>query len=73
MVAVLGYVFIHDVGLEQFGRDADAGVAFCKQVELPMMHIPNGQVDMFNPADLFLASLAACILKNLKRLALDAA
>lgn len=30
---------------------------------------PSGRVDAFNPAELFLAALAACMLKNLERVA----
>lgn len=50
-------------------RDAHAGVASCKQAELVMDTDPAGRVDAFNPAELFLAALAACMLKNLERLA----
>ncbi|MGC8474859.1 MAG: OsmC family protein [Acetobacteraceae bacterium] len=50
-------------------RDAHTGVAACKQAELVMDTDPGGRPDAFNPAELFLAALAACMLKNLERLA----
>jgi uncharacterized OsmC-like protein len=50
-------------------RDAHAGVASCKEAELLMDTDPAGRVDAFNPAELFLAAVAACMLKNLERLA----
>jgi uncharacterized OsmC-like protein len=50
-------------------RDAHASLASCKQAELVMDTDPAGRVDAFNPAELFLAALAACMLKNLERVA----
>lgn len=50
-------------------RDAHSGLASCKEAELVMDTDPSGRVDAFNPAELFLAALAACMLKNLERVA----
>lgn len=50
-------------------RDAHAGIASCKQAELVMDTDPGGRADAFNPAELLLAAVAACMLKNLERLA----
>ena len=48
-------------------RDAHGSVANCKQAEIIMDTDINGRPDAFNPAELLLASLAACILKNIER------
>ncbi len=50
-------------------RDAHTGLASCKEAELVMDTDPAGRVDAFNPAELLLAAVAACMLKNLERLA----
>lgn len=50
-------------------RDGHSGVASCKEAELVMDTDPVGRRDAFNPAELLLAALAACMLKNLERLA----
>ena len=47
--------------------DAHAGLATTKQAELVIDTDLNGRQDAFNPAELFLASIAACILKGIER------
>jgi uncharacterized OsmC-like protein len=44
------------------------GRAHCKQAEIVLDTTPGGRPDAFNPAELFLTSLAACILKDIERL-----
>lgn len=48
--------------------DATASRANCKQAELVLDTGTTGRPDAFNPAELFLASVAGCILKNIERL-----
>ena len=48
-------------------QDAHGSVAQCKQAEITIDTDINGRVDAFNPAELLLASVAACILKNIER------
>lgn len=43
--------------------------ASCKQAKLVIDSDLNGNPEAFNPAELFLASLAACIIKNIERIA----
>lgn len=50
-------------------RDGHESVATCKQAELAMDTDPAGRPDAFNPAELLLAAVAACMLKNLERIA----
>jgi len=47
--------------------DAHGSVAHCKQAEITLDTDINGRLDAFNPAELLLASVAACILKNIER------
>jgi uncharacterized OsmC-like protein len=49
--------------------DADGGTAFCKDAKLVLDTGLTGRLDAFNPAELFLASVAACMLKGLERVA----
>lgn len=48
-------------------KDAHGSVAHCKQAEITLDTDINGRADAFNPAELLLASVAACILKNIER------
>jgi uncharacterized OsmC-like protein len=48
-------------------KDAHAGIAECKMAELAMDIDPAGRSDAFNPAELFLAAIAACMLKGIER------
>jgi uncharacterized OsmC-like protein len=43
------------------------GRATCKQAELVLDTALNSRPDAFNPAELFLASIAACMLKGIER------
>lgn len=47
--------------------DAHGSMVHCKQAEIIIDTDINGRVDAFNPAELLLASVAACILKNIER------
>jgi uncharacterized OsmC-like protein len=49
--------------------DANGSVATCKQAELVIDTALAGRADAFNPAELFLASIAACMLKGIERVA----
>jgi uncharacterized OsmC-like protein len=49
--------------------DNHGSVAQCKDAEITLDTDVNGRVDAFNPAELLLASVAACILKNIERIA----
>lgn len=50
-------------------EDAHGSVVHCKQAEITIDTDINGRVDAFNPAELLLAAVAACILKNIERVA----
>lgn len=45
------------------------GIAECKEATLAMDTTPEGQPDAFNPAELLLSSVAACMIKNIERVA----
>jgi uncharacterized OsmC-like protein len=49
--------------------DAHGSVAHCKNAEVVLDTDINGRADAFNPAELLLAAVAACILKNIERIA----
>ncbi len=49
--------------------DAHGSMARCKQAELMIDTDVSGRQDAFNPAELLLAAVAACILKNMERIA----
>ena len=49
--------------------DTHGSVAHCKQADITIDTDLRGRVDAFNPAELLLASVAACILKNMERIA----
>jgi uncharacterized OsmC-like protein len=49
--------------------DAHSSVAQCKQAEITLDTDIQGRSDAFNPAELLLAAVAACILKNIERIA----
>ena len=57
----------YDVSLTRV--DSHAGVALCKDARLPVDSDPEGRSDAFNPAELLLAALGACMLKNIERVA----
>jgi len=47
--------------------DGHAGEALCKNARIPIDIDPAGNPDAFNPAELLLASVAACMLKGIER------
>jgi uncharacterized OsmC-like protein len=47
--------------------DAHGSLARCKEVEIVLDTDVNGRPDAFNPAELFLAALAACMIKGIER------
>jgi uncharacterized OsmC-like protein len=50
-------------------RDAHGSVARCKEAEITLDTDITGRTDAFNPAELFLAAIAACIIKGIERVA----
>ena len=49
--------------------DEHSSIAQCKNAELIIDTDLKGRADAFNPAELLLAAVAACILKNMERIA----
>ena len=49
--------------------DEHGSIAQCKNAELIIDTDLKGRADAFNPAELLLAAVAACILKNMERIA----
>lgn len=49
--------------------DAHASLALTKSANISLDTDPAGREDAFNPAELMLAALAACILKSIERVA----
>lgn len=47
--------------------DARGSLARCKEAEIPLDTDVNGRRDAFNPAELLLAAVAACMLKGIER------
>ena len=47
--------------------DAHGSLATTKQAEIALDTDVNGRVDAFNPAELFLAAVAACMIKGIER------
>jgi uncharacterized OsmC-like protein len=47
--------------------DAHGGVATCKDAEVALDTDLQGRADAFNPAELFLAAIAACMIKGIER------
>ena len=48
-------------------QSAHGSVAKCKDSEIILDTDVNGRADAFNPAELFLAAIAACMLKGIER------
>jgi uncharacterized OsmC-like protein len=48
--------------------DGHAGEAICKNARIAIDIDPAGNPDAFNPAELLLASVAACMLKGIERI-----
>jgi len=55
----------YDVTLDRM--DAQGGTASCKSARLTVDSALAGRADAFNPAELLLAALGACMLKNIER------
>jgi uncharacterized OsmC-like protein len=49
--------------------DSHGSEAMCKEARLSLDTDPKGRADAFNPAELFLAAVAACMIKNIERVA----
>ena len=47
--------------------DAHGSVARCKQAEIPLDTDLAGRADAFNPAELLLAAVSACMIKGIER------
>ena len=47
--------------------DAHGSTARCKDAEIVLDTDVNGRLDAFNPAELFLAAIAACMIKGIER------
>lgn len=50
-----------------FRRDAHGSIASTKEAKITLDTDVNGRPDAFNPAELFLASIAACMIKGIER------
>ena len=50
-------------------QDAHASLARCKDAEITLDTDVRGRLDAFNPAELFLAAIAACMIKGIERVA----
>jgi uncharacterized OsmC-like protein len=48
-------------------QDAHGSVAHCKDAEIVLDTDVKGRPDAFNPAELFLAAIAACMIKGIER------
>jgi uncharacterized OsmC-like protein len=48
-------------------QDQHGSLATCKEAEIMLDTDVNGRPDAFNPAELFLASIAACMIKGIER------
>lgn len=57
----------YDVRAERV--DAHGSMAYCKNAEIVLDTDVKGRADAFNPAELFLAAIAACMIKGIERAA----
>ncbi len=48
-------------------QDAHGSIAYCKDAEITLDTDVNNRDDAFNPAELLLAALSACIIKGIER------
>jgi uncharacterized OsmC-like protein len=48
-------------------QDAHGSIAYCKEAEITLDTDVNNRDDAFNPAELLLAALSACIIKGIER------
>jgi uncharacterized OsmC-like protein len=60
-------MFTYQVTLDR--PHARGSVASCKDARIAVDSDPQGRDDAFNPAELLLAALGACMLKNIERVA----
>ena len=67
MTAIVEEQRMLDYVVEAKRVDAHAGMATCKRADLRFDIDVAGRDDAFNPAELFLASIAACMLKGIER------
>jgi len=51
--------------------DAHGSSARCKDAEIILDTDVDGRVDSFNPAELLLAAIAACMIKGIERIAIQ--
>ena len=61
-------MFEYDVVAKRL--DAHGSTAHCKSADVILDTDVNGRADAFNPAELLLAALAACMIKGIERVAL---
>jgi len=54
--------------VETMRLDGHGSVARCKQAEIALDTALAGRTDAFNPAELLLAALSACIIKGIERI-----
>ncbi len=50
-------------------QDAHGSIAHCKSAEVLLDTDVNGRSDAFNPAEMLLAAIAACMIKSIERVA----
>jgi uncharacterized OsmC-like protein len=50
-------------------QDSHSSIARCKSAEVSLDTDVNGRSDAFNPVELFLAAVAACMIKGIERVA----
>jgi uncharacterized OsmC-like protein len=60
---------LREYGVSAERVDAHGSVAYCKEAEVPLDTDVEGRLDAFNPAELLLAALAACMIKGIERVA----
>lgn len=60
---------LREYGVSAERVDAHGSLAFCKEAELLLDTDVDGRLDAFNPAELLLAALAACMIKGIERVA----
>jgi uncharacterized OsmC-like protein len=49
-------------------KDAHGSLAHCKEADITLDTDLGGRVDAFNPAELLLAALSACVIKGIERI-----
>lgn len=61
------YDFMQSYNVTATRQDAHGSLAVCKSAEIVLDTDVGGRQDAFNPAELFLASIAACMIKGIER------